>query len=666
MIYKRLLELDSWVKQEDDRVSLGREAAKEASAVALRQALSTCFQAWLASSPKLPADEDGFAEAIGTTFVDAFQTPAGQAGWTPELAAGVRESLANGADHERPAADWLIATALFDALIARARPEEDGVNVARLLATNATRVRAFAETVQAGAPEQLQLVVDAMRAFVRDECSRPAAYLGRGSQEEHLKEAGQAWAKETDMVTVWDSRAWRGIEMYPTRLGMLTTLAALKPAQFLPLIEEVHPLPLQDGCFFWRSISQDLDKVLGMLDEAPTVVDQQSGQWNRKVVASLLLQAAWRVITDLGTFRKDNGDPQASPEELAEIARLILQRALKRPDGVQLVSHWMRHLVYYAATRDDDAFAAAFNASLEVFAGADVAPSAVYPKLNAEYPKAEVLREQLAYDEGYGEYQQLLLAGLLVQERVDKGTGNREPALRTSLLRLMCIARQPFGVSFREVMPTWRHRVFADVYLADAEPQKAWLKDFEFFSPERRAAVKYSYYDDNTLMAPSLFLAGVGLSLIDQCLDADESTTLPTKGLGVWTTVFDATRLMFTHWNLSSDAWRNVAASLFARLPACLRAAGSSSEAAPVEHWVSLLGRDEGLVATALANLLNNDMDPAAICGGAAQLRAMKERMGSYVDWEGGAGSRALNNGVRAYIAKNVVDRMLAAQDAGR
>src|SRR6201999_4289427 len=107
-----------------------------------------------------------------------------------------------------------------------------------------------------------------------------------------------------------------------------------------------------------------------------------------------------------------------------------------------------------------------------------------------------------------------------------------------------------------EVMPTWRHRVFADIYVAEAEAARSWREDFDLFAPERRAALHFSYFDDNSLMAPSLFLAGVGLSLIDRCLEAEKKPQLLQQGMVVWRTVFEATQLLFTHWSLSNDAWR--------------------------------------------------------------------------------------------------------------
>ncbi len=662
MIDKRLLQLNSWIAGEQDLLDRGRQGASEPGAVEARAALSEFFKDLLARLPNVPRDEEAITASIRQAAPAGLQPLAESANpWVTEIMGDIKASLLNASDHDRPVADWLIASALFDALVSRRQPSNDGVNVAHLLASNSTRVRSFAEAVQASTPGDLDVVVSAMRTFIQDECSSPENHLPPGRRAA-LDSALEAWAAETDFGAVWDTRVWMGVELMSERLGMLTPLAAVKPTEFLALIEEVHPLPLQENCFFWRSIALDLDRVLEMLDKAPTVIDQQSGSWNRNVVAPLLLQTAFGVVRELGTHKQSNGASLAEDIELGGIAQTIIERALSRPDGVQLVSRWMQHQVSAAVSRaPDPKFEAVFNASLGAFAKAKITAADVYRSMTTEYPNGMAFPAQLSYDEANGAYEQLLLVAMLVKERVETGAGKRESAMRASLIELMRKARRPFAVGYGEVMPTWRHRIFADMYLAEVEPAKAWRKDLDFFAPERRGALHYSYFDDSSLMAPSLFLAGVGLSLIDLCLEADENLTLRQQGMAVWKMVFEASRPLFTHWSLSSDAWRNVAAALFARYPACLRTLSPSdlSEEQPVQ-WLALLGRDEGLVATALANLLNNEMDAGAICGTASAVEEMKQRMKDYLGWEGGAGSRALNKGVRAYLVKNFLGRTAA------
>lgn len=654
MIDKRLLQLNSWISTEDDRVNSGRQGASSPWGAVVRAALAGYFKSLLAQMPKVPP-KDTIPAFVQQFSPVAIQPPTGSAdSWPSAIMGDIEASLLNPLEYDQPIADWLIASALFDALVSRKQPSSDGVNVARLLAGNSTRVRAFAEIVGASSMGELEVVVAAMHSFIQDECSRPERHLLPG-RHSALGPALDAWAAERDFGAVWDTRVWMGLDMLSDRLGMLVPLAAVQPIEFLPLIEEITPFPLQESCFYWRSITLDLDKVLEMLELAPTIIDEQSGNWNRKVGAPLLLQTAFSIIRDLSTHRQHDGSPLAESAELAGIAQTIIEKALKRPDGMQLVSQWMQHQVDAAISRiPDPTFEAVFNASLAAFAHSKVTAADLYPLMTQEYPQAGVCPAQLASDKANSSYHKLMLAAMLAQERADY----REASLRASFLTLLRNARAPFSVRYGEMVPTWRHRVFANIYVAEAEAAKSWRDDFDFFAPERRAALHYSYSDDDSLMAPSLFLAGVGLCLIDLCLEADQTSPLYYQGIVVWRTVFEATQLLLTHWSLSYDAWRNVATSLFARYPGCLRVMNpSDSPKESPAQWLSLLGRDEGLVASALANLLNNGMDAGVICGLGPAVEEMKRRMQNYLEWEGGAGSRALNRGVRNYLAKNFVGR---------
>lgn len=657
MIDERMLRMNPWIVREQELMQRGKQGFGEAWAPTAKIALASYIKDLLAQMSGSSWDDDAvtaFCECISPITLQPSAPPAP---WPPAFMSEVEASLLNSEDHEYPVADWFIGDALFEALVARAQPS-DGLGVARLLASNSTRLFAFADRVASSSTGELDIIVVAMRTFVQDESSQPESHLLPGRREA-LGPALESWAAETDLGAVWDRREWMGLDMLPERLAILTPLAAAKPTEFLALIEEISPLPLQQGTLHWRSITLDLDKVLGLLEKAPVVIDQQSGQWNRKVVAPLLLEIAFDLVRQLNNYRQDDGQPLATGAELADLAQSIINKTLARPDGIQLVARWMQYQVYHAAFRAQDRnFESVFNASLTALAGTPLSAEDVYPHLSTEYPKGGGLLYQLSDEAGNDAYERLVLAAMMVQERVEKRLGQPNSALRPSLLSVMRKARKPFAVGFREVMPAWRHHVFANLYVAEVEPAKAWRNDFNLFALERRASLHHSYSDDNSLMAPSLFLGGVALSIIDRCLEANEESPLRQQALAVWRTVFEATRLLFTHWSLSSDAWRSVAAALFARYPACLRAHAPADQSQ--EHAaesLALLGGDEALVATALANLLNNGMDATAICGAATNVDAMKRRIQNYLGWEGSAGSRTLAGGVSSYLAKNFVGR---------
>lgn len=661
MIDERLLRMNPWIVREQELVHRGKQGFVEVWAPTARNALIGYVMDLLAQMSGSSEGDDAvtaFCERISPLTL---QPSASHVSWPPTFMSEVEASLRNSEDHEYPVADWFLGNALFEALVARAQPS-DGLAVARMLASNSTRLFAFTDRVANASTSELGTIVLAMRAFVLDECSRPESHLLPGRRES-LGPALESWAAESDLGAVWDSREWMGLDMLPERLGILTPLAAVKPIEFLALIEEISPLPLQQGTLQWRSITLDLDKVLGLLEKAPVVIDQQSEKWNKKVVAPLLLEIAFDLITQLSNYRQDDGQPLATEAELAGHAQSIINKTLARLDGIQLVARWMQYQVYHATFRAVDGnFESVFNASLTALAGSQLRAEDVYPHLSEEYPNGGGLISQLSDEEGKDAYERLILAAMIVQERVENGLTQPNSKLRLSLLSLMRKARKPFTVGYREVMPSWRHHVVANLYVAEVEPAKTWLDDFNLFALERRASLHYSYSDDNTLMIPSLFFGGVALSIIDRCLGANEGSPLRQQALTVWGTAFEATRLLFTHWSLSSDAWRNVATALFARYPGCLAAhAPTDPSQVPAIQPLAQLGGDEALVASALANLLNNGMNAAAICGTPTHVDIMKRRIQNYLDWEGSAGSRNLPGGVSSYLAKNFVDRTSVA-----
>lgn len=665
MIDSRLPQFDYVVEREARDVELGKQAAGQPWAQAARTTLSQYLQDLLAYLPASPWTD----EAVGA-FWDQVTRPSEDAAgprstWPEELMSHVDFSLRNPREHQHPEADWLLGLALFDAVVARARAQ-DGVNVARLLSPNATRVLAFADAVRGASGMQLQAIVAAMQVFVQDERSSPHKHVF-SRDAEHMTAALEQWAAASDIVAIWDSRIWRGLDIFPERVGVLMPLADAKPAEFLPLLEELQLPPLIEGCLHWRSISTNLGKVLPLLDIAPTPFEA-AGKWNKKVIAAFLLEIAFDHLTQLGAFKKDDGQPFASPDELAGLAKTIVERTLARPDGVALLAAWTRHLLWLAGSRaSDSGFGAMFDVTLAALAECQLSLLEVYPRLSTYPVKSGILHPQLAYDEANDAFERLTLAAMLMQERVEKGKASRDGAMRPSLLSLMRLARRPFGRLFGDSVPSWRHHPFADLYLDAPQPAKLWREDFDSFAFERRSRVHYTYTDDDTLAAPSLFLGGVGLILIDMCLEPKRPSQLRAQALAVWQEVFDATREHFTHWSLSHDHWRGIASALFARYPACMKAQEESGAVAELPHkWLPLLGTDELLFATAVANLVANGMQLEAIGETPANASEARRRVVDYLGWEGSAGSRTLSPGVVKYLQEHVVRASVSGRQLSR
>lgn len=662
MIDSRLPQFDYVVEREERGVELGKQVAGQPWAPAAHAALSQYLQDLLEYLAERPWTD----EAVGA-FCDGLIHPSeGAAGtkatWPQELMPHVDFSLRNPDEHLHPEADWLLGLALFDAVVARARAQ-DGVNVARLLSPNATRVLAFADAVRGASGEQLQAIVAAMQEFVKDERSPPQKHVF-SQYAEHMTAALEQWATASDIAAVWDSRIWRGLDIFPERVGVLMPLADAKPAEFLSLLEELQLPPLIAGSLHWRSISTCLDKLLPLLDVAPTPFDA-TGKWNKKVVAAFLLEIAFDHLTQLGAFKKDDGQPFASPDELASLAKTIVERTLARPDGVPLLAAWTRHLLWLAGSRaSDSGFSAVFNVTLAALAECQLSLLEVYPRLSTNTVKSGVLHPQLAYDEANDAFERLALAAMLMQERAEAGKAPSDGAMRPSFLSLMRLARRPFGPLFRDSVPSWRHYPFAELYLDAPRPAKLWREDFDSFAFERRSRVHYAYTDDDTLSAPSLFLGSVGLILIDMCIEPKRPSRLRAQAMAVWQEVFDATRAHFTHWSLSHDHWRGIASALFARYPACMKAHEEGGAAAELPNrWLPLLGTDEVLFATAVANLVANGVQLEAIGETPAYASEARRRVVDYLGWEGSAGSRTLAPGVVKYLQEQVVRSSVSGRE---
>jgi hypothetical protein len=442
--------------------------------------------------------------------------------------------------------------------------------------------------------------------------------------------------------------------MYPERPGLLMPLADAAPSEVLPLLEELQLHPLIKSTLYWRSISADLDKVLTLLEAAPTPFDQK-GKWNRKVVAALLLELAFAWLTQLADLRQDNGNPVVSKEELEGLAKKIVERTCNRADGIRLLTAWTPYQLYIARSRaDSHGFEAIFNVTLTALVESSVSLQEVYPRLStSEVPGGE-LHPQLEYDQASNAFDQLTLAAMLMRERVEKRLAQPDSALRPSFLSLMRLARHPFAPLYGEAVPSWRHYAYAELYLKESDLVKAWRADFDSFSVERRTRMHWSYTEDRSLMEPSIFISSVGLSLIDMCLEPNRTSNHRDVALSMWHEVFEATRQHFTHGWVSADSWRQVATALFAKYPACFNSQEVGSSYAPQE-WLQLLGGDELLHGIAVAHLIANGMPLATIAPDPGELSELRHRIQSYVEWGASAGSRTLSTGIVKYLQENVL-----------
>lgn len=649
VIDSRLVQNEYLAKREQEKVQLGKAATSQTWASALQTALSTQMQALLLFLASKPWRDECISD-----FCEKNPLPTTSAGvqLPDEIRDQIAASLINPQEEKYPGADWFIGSAIFDAAAVR-NSGSDGLNIARVISPNATRILAFADAFGGASPDQRKSVLDALNSLVSAERNPACIHvLGRNSQ--NMTEALEQWEVVDDITEVWSSRIWRGLDIIQERVGILMPLADVAPSAVLPLLEDLQVLPLIESTLYWRSISSDLDKVLALLDVAPTSFDH-SGKWNKKVVAALLLKIAFECLTQLAGLRDDRGGPVVPEGELEELAKKIVERTLNRTDGIRLLTAWVRYQIFLAKnSASSHGFMAILQVMVTELAKSSVLLRDVYPDISTPQKVEVQLPVQFEHNKANDAFDRLTLAAMLERERVLINSAKRCGALRSSFLSLMRVARHPFAPLYGEPVPSWRHYAFADLYLGEADPVKAWRADFDSFSVERRTHMHWSYTDDDHLMAPSLFLCSVGLALTDMCREPDCDPTLHAFALPMWNEIFEATRQHFTHGWISADSWRQAATALFARYPAC-SASQESEDCNSPQKWLKLLGGDELLYGIAVAYLVANNMPLATIAPEHSQRTELEKRIRSYIEWEGSAGSRTLAAGVVRYLQENVL-----------
>lgn len=601
--------------------------------------------------------EDAISDAVEQyCHGSVFPGPADAgAAWPAAFDRQLSSALRRDEGEEREAlgpVQWLVGQALMDAFVRRGQGAADVWIVAHLVSAVDVRIFAFATAFEALDASARQFVVEAVGILALRERDHAADHLSPGRRA-MLPEALSAWAEETDFGAVWDTRAWIGMDMYSDELGFLGVLCAQRPAELLPAVESIAIPPLVESVLRHPAITMDMDRLLESLEHAPSLLDPQTGLWNHNLAAAYLLELAFEHVTQLGTpDRSYEQRPHAQPEELHALVGHIVARTLGRPDGTALLQRWLRRLVGQVGHHpNDERLSNVLDATLDAFAGAPRA--AVDAFLAKRAPDVSGgLAPQMTEADAEVKYQNLLVSILLRERQTQAGIPHTATALRAVFGDLLRTGRQPFRVSYNERAVSWRHRVFATLYVSEPEPVVTWFDDFNAHAAELRASLHWSYMDDRTLSSPGTFLAGVGIALLDQCHMADEAA-LRVHVLPGWKVVFDASMPFFIHWGLGESEWRSVCNALFARLPAYAAATELAQGVTLARSALHLLGGDETLFVTAVANLHSNGMTFAQLAGDSAATMTMLDRIASYLRWEAQTGNRNLSDGVVRYWATN-------------
>ncbi|CQR38254.1 hypothetical protein THICB1_70370 [Thiomonas arsenitoxydans] len=650
MIEPRLRAQNAYLVEMDRRIGLAKRVTEQQWYPSARAAVAAYLVGLLEALVEVPKNDVSHAVQM---YSDATEVPTSSnadAPWPFEFAAQVRLALSEHQESEvLGPAHWVIGMGLMDALVRRQRGADDVWNVAHLASAIDVRIFAFNEAFQELDESPMRFVVEAIGVLASWEREHAARYAPR-ERRDGLPAALAAWANETDFGAIWDMRAWAGFDMYSDELGFLGVMCAERSAELLPVVESIGVPPLLESVLQSPSITMDMDRILALLDRAPPLLDPTTGRWNHKVAAGYLLKVAFEYVLNLGRPDRSNEDrPHAQEQELRALIGPIVTHTLDRTDGVPMLVRWLRHLVWRVGNHpDDEVLNNVFDATLDALAGSSQPLGDIYVFPTSAALAAGALVPQLAETEAELLYQNLIVAIMLREKQLEAGSSSTIPALRNAFRDLLRRGRHPFLNSYNERVGSWRYSVFATLYASETEPATTWKDDFDAFALERRASLHWSYTDDRTLTAPGLFLAGVGVALLDQCIMADDPH-LRAKASPVWTEVFNATLPYFTHWTLDQGPWRSVGTSLFARLPACTTSGNASLGLSLVRESLKQVGGDETMFVTAMANLDNNGMTIATLAGDSTVEAATIARIASFLRWEASTGNRNLSDAVVQY-----------------
>ena len=660
MIDSRLRAQSVYLVEMDRRIDLARQVMEQPWFPSARMAVAAYCTGLLETLVAVPKNDVQRAVNMYSSATEVPTATSAGAPWPDEFAIEVRralserqESTALGPIH------WVIGMALMDALVHRRHGADDVWNVAHLGSAIDIRIFAFNEAFRELDDSAARFVVEAIGVLANLEKDH-AVYHALPVFREGLLAALDAWANETDFGAIWNTHAWAGLDIHSDELGFLGVMCAERPAELLPVIEGLGVPPLLEFVLRSPSITMDMDCILALLDNAPPIIDPTTAAWNHNVAAGYLLEIAFDHVFELGKLdRSDEDKPHAQKQELRVLVGLIVTHTLERTDGVPILVRWLCYLAWRVGNRpDDEVLNCVFDTTLETLASARPLSDIYAFPASPSQAAADAPVPQLPKAAAKRRYQNLIVAILLREKQLEAGSGSSIPALRNVFRDLLRIGRDPFRAIYNEPTGSWRHCVFASLYASEIDPATTWREDFDAFAFEHRASLHWSYTDDRTLAAPGLFLAGVGIALLDQSLLTDDMQ-VRAKALSVWTEVFKATRPYFIHWTLDQGRWRSVCSALFARLPACVISSDASVGLSLARESLEQVDGDETLFATAVANLDSNGMTIETLANDPLAEAAMKARIARFLRWEAATGSRNLSDGVVKYWENKLPPHLL-------
>jgi hypothetical protein len=465
----------------------------------------------------------------------------------------------------------------------------------------------------------------------------------------------KAWSKETDLIEVWRGRQWDHFHMHSKELSVVYAMSGPQPAAFLAMCDRLLVPPLTESVLTWPAIAMDFDAILRLLAVAPTVENEEMRSWNGSLVAPVLLEAAFRHLMNLvGT----SAQQMAGVEEVSSLARCLAETCLGRPDGRFLVVNWSRHLIRLAGARSGEHFDGVFSTTIDVMAEHGVDATAIGQFADLDVPEKD--EEEKIVDDGIAaeinsrlaqSFDYFMIAGLVN----GSGATSHKADLRPVFQHHLCAKNPALWDYGQERLPNWRHYTVAKLYLQESDAIGAWHKDWATLATQRREAVHWSYSNDRDAVHPSLFLANVGIALLEWIgVDSGERCNLAAP---MWKKLFESVLPFATHWSLADDKWQSILQALFARYPNTFRAAGGDAGADGLWPYLDALGGDDILFTVAVVHVLLNGtlLDSLTHRNGADS--GVVQRIQAFLDWDASIGGRLVGSEVLA-AWKSAVESM--------
>jgi hypothetical protein len=557
-----------------------------------------------------------------------------------EMTSQVVTALTDRQSREAGEANYLVGWSLAETLGKSGDPASMIRDVATLAAESDVRLFGFYDGLAGYLSDASSSLIDAFFSLA-DYVASNRSRLILGRFDPMFAATEEAWSKETDLVEVWRGRQWDHFHMYSDELSVVHALSGPQPAAFLAVCDRLQVPPLTESVLTWPAIAMDFDAILRLLAVAPTVENQETRSWNRSLVAPVLLEAAFRHLMDLaGTPTQ----PMAGVEEVSSLARYLAETCLGRPDGRFLVVNWSRHLIRLAGARSGEHFDGIFSATVDVMAEHGVDATAIAQFADLDVTEKE--EEEKTADDGWSAAKinsklaqsfDYFIIAVLVN---GSGATCRKAELRPVLQRHLCAKNPALWDYGQERLPNWRHYTVAKLYLQESDAIGSWNKDWAMLATQRREAVHWSYSNDRDAVHPSLFLANVGIALLEWIMA--DSGELRNLAAPMWKKLFESVLQFATHWSLADDNWRSILQGLFARYPNAFRAAGGGADVGALWPYLDALGGDDILFTVAVVHVLLNGVHLDSLTRRDGSDPDVVQRIQAFLDWDASCGGRSV------------------------